>query len=185
MGGEVQDVIVDYVLKVLDAFDYKHGPCHTEVMLTARGPILIEVNCRMHGVQGPLAMELATGTNKAAHSLDVFVGGGDNFDKLYTPDAQRYLYPVLKHSAQLVLCSPFNGHLLAGVKQSIEDLQLPSVLEVVCRLGKGDKVVQSSDLQTSPGTVLMVHECEEQLLKDMRRLREAEADCKGIYQIQD
>jgi L-amino acid ligase len=62
--GDLQDVLVDYVFSVLDAFDYKHGPCHTEVMLTPRGPILIEVNCRMHGVQGPLAMELATGRTK-------------------------------------------------------------------------------------------------------------------------
>merc|ERR1719230_1239856 len=81
--GDLQDELVDYVFSVLDAFDYKHGPCHTEVMLTARGPVLIEVNCRMHGVQGPLAMELATGINKATHSLDIFVGEGANFETLY------------------------------------------------------------------------------------------------------
>jgi len=183
--GELQDVLVDYVIKVLDALDYKHGPCHTEVMLTKRGPILIEVNCRMHGVQGPLAMEMATGTNKAAHSLDVFVDQGLNFERLYNASSTRYLYPVLKHTAQVVLCSPFKGSLRASVKETIHDLKLPSVVEVVCRLGKGDRVMQSSDLQTSPGTVLMVHESEAQLLEDIRQLREAEADAKGVYQIAD
>jgi len=89
--GQVEDVLVDYVFKVLDALDYRHGPCHTEVMLTSRGPVLIEVNCRMHGVQGPRAMELSTGTNKAAHSLDIFVDGGVNFERLYRPGPQRYL----------------------------------------------------------------------------------------------
>jgi len=170
---------------VLDAFDYKHGPCHTEVMLTGRGPILIEVNCRMHGVQGPLAMELATGTNKATHSLDIFVGGGVNFEHLYMPGPSRYLYPVIKHTAQLVLCSPFTGWLVAGVKQSIDDLRLPSVVEVVCRLGKGDLVMQSSDLQTSPGTVLMVNGDKEELVKDIQRLREAETVVNGIYYVVD
>lgn len=184
-AGELQDLLVDYVFKVLDAFDYRHGPCHTEVMFTSRGPVLIEVNCRMHGVQGPLAMELATGVNKATHSLDVFVGGGRSFEKLYIPGPSRYLYPVLKHSAQLVLCSPFKGRLMVSVKQAIQDLQLPSLVEVVCRLGKGDCVVQSTDLQTSPGTVLMVHESEDQLVHDIQRLREAEADACGAYQIEN
>jgi len=188
--GPVQDVLVDYVFQVLDALDYKHGPCHTEVMVTARGPILIEVNCRMHGVQGPLAMELATGINKADHSLDVFVDGAVNFEKLYascpshqSPNSHRYLYPVVKHSAQLVLCSPFGGPLTKGVKEAIADLQLPSVVEVISRYGKSDRVMQSSDLQTSPGTVLMVNESEQQLLEDICRLREAEEDNNGIYHV--
>jgi len=184
-NGELQQTLVDYVFKVLDAFDYKHGPCHTEVMMTPRGPILIEVNCRMHGVQGPLAMELATGTNKATHSLDVFVQGGMNFEKLYVQQPGRYFYPVNKHSAQLVLCSPLEGQLAQSVKVGITDLHLPSVVEVVCRLEKGSRVMQSSDLQTSPGTVLMVNEDESQLLEDICRLRSAEADPKGIYQVAD
>merc|ERR1719161_3394948 len=58
-AGELQQALVDYVFKVLDAFDYKHGPYQIQVTAPSRGPILIEVNCRMHGVQGPLAMELA------------------------------------------------------------------------------------------------------------------------------
>jgi len=191
-SGPVQDALVEYVFQVLDALDYKHGPCHTEVMVTARGPILIEVNCRMHGVQGPLAMELATGTNKAEHSLDIFVDGAVNFAKLYamcpspnSPYPSRYLYPVTKHSAQLVLCSPFSGSLKEGVKQAITDLELPSIVEVISRYGKGDCVMQSSDLQTSPGTVLMVNESEQQLVEDIRRLREAEADKNGIYRVAD
>jgi biotin carboxylase len=184
-SGEIQDQLVDYVLKVLDAFDYKHGPCHTEVMVTARGPVLIEVNCRMHGVQGPLAMELATGINKATHSLDIFVDGGKNFDKSYRPGPNRYLYPVLKHSAQLVLCSPFKGQLTRSVKESLRNLQISSLVEVVCRLEKGDLVMQSSDLQTSPGTVLMVAETEDQLVEDIKRLRNAESDPHGIYQVED
>jgi len=174
---------VNYVFNVLDVLNYQYGPCHTEVMLTKRGPILIEVNCRMHGVQGPLAMEIATGTNKAAHSLDVFVGGGKNFEELYTPGPHRYLYPVLKHSVQLVLCSPFQGELTKGVQQAIEELNLPSLVEVVCSLGPGDRVVQSSDLQTTPGTVLMAHESEEQLVTDIKKLRDTEEHVHGIYQV--
>jgi len=182
--GKIEDALVEYVFKVLNALDYKHGPCHTEVMMTQRGPILIEVNCRMHGVQGPLAMELSTGTNKATHSLDIFVDGGRNFEKLYVSGPDRYLYPISRHSAQLVLCSPFEGTLVEGVKVAINELKLPSVVEVVSRFGKGDRVMQSSDLQTSPGTVLMVNDSEQKLMEDISRLREAEASAEGIYRIE-
>ena len=102
-SGDVEDQLVNYVLSVLDAFDYKHGPCHTEVMLTPRGPVLIETNCRMHGVQGPVTMEIGTGVNKAAHSLDIFLDGGEEFDKRYTPGPQRWLYPVVKHATMVIL----------------------------------------------------------------------------------
>merc|ERR1712059_75389 len=118
----------------------------------------------MHGVQGPRAMELSTGTNKARHSLDIFIDGGMNFDKLYVPGPRRYLYPVLRHSAQLVLCSPYDGRLMESVTQGIHNLELPSVVEVISRFKRGDHVVQSSDLQTSPGTVLMVNDSEDQLI---------------------
>jgi len=182
--GALQDLLVDYVFKVLDAFDYNHGPCHTEVMLTARGPVLIEVNCRMHGVQGPLAMELSTGTNKAKHSLDIFIDGGANFDKLFGSSPGRYLYPVQRHSAQLVLCSPYTGSLVKSVAESIHELNLPSVVEVISRFRKGDCVMQSSDLQTSPGTVLMVNDSEEQLVEDIARLRAAEAAANGVYMVE-
>merc|ERR1711972_1317387 len=125
--GQVEDVLVDYVFKVLDALDYRHGPCHTEVML--------EVNCRMHGVQGPRAMELSTGINKATHSLDIFVDGGKNFEKLYVAGSNRYLYPVSRHCAQLVLCSPFEGTLTQSVVEAISELKLPSVIETMSRFG--------------------------------------------------
>lgn len=29
------------------------GLCHSEVVVTSRGPILVEINCRLHGLQGP------------------------------------------------------------------------------------------------------------------------------------
>src|SRR6266542_5488429 len=41
-NGATQDVIRDYVTKVLDALAIRWGAAHTELMLTDRGPVLIE-----------------------------------------------------------------------------------------------------------------------------------------------
>merc|ERR1711937_479557 len=120
-----------------------------------------EVNCRMHGVQGPMLIEAATGTNKAAHSLDVFLDGGKEFDKKYVQGPQRWLYPVQQHGAMVILCSPVAGELLASVSEEIAKLNLSSTLEIISGCKRGAQVRQSSDLQTSPGTVVMAHKSSE------------------------
>merc|ERR1712176_1139326 len=106
--GKEQDALVDYTFKMLDAVGFKNGISHNELMFTERGPILIEINARMHGVQAPGLVEMATGTNLADYACDIFVGECRKFKKLYKPPpAERFLYPVQKQCFQLVLCCPF------------------------------------------------------------------------------
>lgn len=152
------------------------------MMVTERGPILIEVNARMHGVQGPRVIELSTGTNKAEYACDIFVGGCKKFNKPYSPK-KRWLYPVKKQCMQLVLCSPFSGYYTEALKDSIGAMNLASVVEVLTRHKVGDFQPQSIDLPTSPGTVLMVHESKEQLQADMAKIRDAENTPGGIYKL--
>lgn len=47
-AGE-ERALVDYVLACLDTLGVREGAAHTEVMLTARGPRLVEVNSRIMG----------------------------------------------------------------------------------------------------------------------------------------
>jgi len=179
--GEIQDKLVDYTFKMLDAVGYKNGPSHNEMMFTDRGPILIEINARMHGVQGPKVIELSTGTNKAEYACDVFVGGAAKFNSLYT-SPERFLYPVQKQCSQMVLCCPFSGNYAKDLKERILALNLPSVQEVLTSKKIGDHQPQSIDLPTSPGTVLMAHESKAQLENDMAIIRAAEEDEQnGIY----
>lgn len=41
--------LIDYVFRVLTALRIQYGPVHTEVIQTADGPVLVEVNCRPGG----------------------------------------------------------------------------------------------------------------------------------------
>merc|ERR1719267_187170 len=87
--GEIQEQLVSYVFRVLDAVGLRYGPCHTEVMFTPRGPILVEVNARLHGLQGPRLIELSTGTSKATYTADVLLAGGELFNNLYASPPNR------------------------------------------------------------------------------------------------
>jgi biotin carboxylase len=176
-SGEKQDILVDYVFQVLDAVGLQHGPCHTEVMFTQRGPILVEVNARMHGLQGPRLIELCTGISKAAYAADVIVGGGDLFKRLYRGGdiSNRYLYPLNRHCILTMLLSPVEGYLQHSFTDAISDLQLPSLLEVLPSVQKGDYMLQTKDLPTLAGTVLLVHESADQIEADYQCIRATEA----------
>lgn len=172
-SGDVQDQLVTYVCNVLDAVGLRFGPCHTEVMLTPRGPILVEVNCRLHGLQGPRLIELATGTSKATAAVDALLNG-ELFDHNWVPPPGRYLYPLKKHCQQLVLISPTEGYLTKPIQDVILSMKLPSVVEILPAVQKGGYLRQSCDLNSAAGTLLLVHESEEQLIADIERVREAE-----------
>merc|ERR1719201_537773 len=44
--------MIGYVKGVLDALGIRWGAMHSEVKLEERGPVLVEVNCRLHGGEG-------------------------------------------------------------------------------------------------------------------------------------
>lgn len=181
-SGAEQDVLADYVFKVLDAVGLQHGPCHTEVMFTKRGPILVEVNARMHGLQGPRLIEMCTGTSKARYTADVLLEGGKMFDKAYQPGPSRYLYPLINNSMLVSLISPVEGYLEVSLKEEILAMNLASVVEVLPCVEKGQYLQQTKDLPTLAGTVLMVHESKEQIENDIKQIRKAEANL-ALYPI--
>lgn len=48
-GDILVNEIIDYTKKVLDALGVECGPCHTELVVDNKGPVLIEVNMRIAG----------------------------------------------------------------------------------------------------------------------------------------
>jgi biotin carboxylase len=175
-SGEKQDELTSYVFRVLDAVGIRYGACHTEVMFTKRGPILVEVNNRMHGLQGPRLIELATGTSKATYLADVLAGEAELFKRCHVPAPDRYLYPLQKQCVQLVLISPSEGYLKCPIQDGIKAMDLPSVIEICPGVQKGQYLRRSCDLPTCAGGVLMVHESPQQIEDDIRRIREAESN---------
>lgn len=51
-AGPVLTPIADYVLRVLDALDIRHGPAHAEVKFVRGEPCLVEIGARCHGGEG-------------------------------------------------------------------------------------------------------------------------------------
>ncbi|MEK8104173.1 hypothetical protein NKG94_01750 [Micromonospora sp. M12] len=60
---QVREAAIDVALAALDAIGFDFGPAHTEVKLTDRGPLLIEVNARAGGDFVPDLVRHATGVS--------------------------------------------------------------------------------------------------------------------------
>jgi biotin carboxylase len=73
--GDTEDVR-SYVLKILKALNFDHGPSHVELILTLQGPRLVEVNPRLIG--GPLPKVLSYAMGRPIYRDIVHLASGED-----------------------------------------------------------------------------------------------------------
>ncbi|WP_255210538.1 ATP-grasp domain-containing protein [Methylogaea oryzae] len=61
----------EYVFAVLDAVGFNDGASHTEIILSAEGPLLVEVNPRLVGAKIPRLLNLAFGRSVHRDLIDL------------------------------------------------------------------------------------------------------------------
>jgi biotin carboxylase len=72
--GELLREVEELVVKFLDAVGLRHGPGHTEVKLTARGPVIIESHNRVGGDRINELAEIAYGVDMDRYALAARTG---------------------------------------------------------------------------------------------------------------
>jgi len=116
----------------------------------------------------------------ATLAADSMISGGE----LYSASTPaRYLYPVVKQCVMMMLISPVQGYLNNSVKDTIADMTLPSVIDVLTHAEKGSYLVQTIDLATLAGTVMMAHESLDQVNADIQKIRDAEGNL-ALYRVE-
>jgi cysteine synthase A len=73
-ADEPRPGLVSYVRDVLEALDYRTGPFHLELIVTAGGPVLVELNARLAGAGIHEAIDLTTAGSCAEAVLRVYLG---------------------------------------------------------------------------------------------------------------
>jgi hypothetical protein len=173
--GEQQDQVVPYVEAVLDALGIRFGPAHTEVMLTATGPVLVESGARMHGSVPDEIVDRCTPSHQ-------------------TLTAEAYLDPhaVARRAARhyelaagaycVMLISQHEGRIVgdAGLRE-VE--ALPSFAGTISMLGPGDQLKRTIDLFSCPGIIYLVDPDRGQLKADYDRIRELDA-AGGVFEVE-
>jgi len=147
--------MVDYVVgNVLSALSITDGAVHTELIVTKRGPVLVEANCRLHGHDGgwvPIS-ETCVGYSQVSALVDAYTSP-DAFARLpCTPSASRGVMVFIR--------SPVAG-VLSGVREdrlkTLRELRSFNSDRIVAP-AVGEPIVVTKDLLSLCGNVLLANE---------------------------
>ena len=164
-------LLISYTNKVLDALGMKNGPGHCEVILTAGGPCLVEMNCRAQGGDGnwrPLAKALNGGYSQVEASVDAYLDKKAFFNLPAKPAS-----PAKAFGQEVILVSYVEGDVI-GTPGYDQIKELESFVYLETGVSIGSKVEHTIDLLTSVGSVIVMHSDEEVVKSDIAKIRAME-----------
>jgi biotin carboxylase len=166
-------LVIPYVRRVLDALQIKNGPSHAEVMMTADGPCLVEMNCRSHGGDGnwrPLCRALNGGYSQVESTVDSYL---DSRQFMITPDKPPSPF---KACGQEVILVSFSRGVVKSTPGFEEIKNLESFVYLETGVRQGTHVDYTIDLFTGIGSVILMHEDADVVERDVRRIRQLEKE---------
>ncbi|MFG2139891.1 ATP-grasp domain-containing protein [Streptomyces sp. NPDC048650] len=158
--------LIRYTRGVLDAIGFRWGAAHVEVMMTADGPRLIEVNARPHGGGHPRFCRVATGDSQVDRAVAYFTG------RRSLPSGYR----LHRRVRVVFLISRSYGVVRnAEVLDAVRNVASHHVSAVPVR--NGDLIAPTKDLlgTLSLGFVVLAHEDPAQLDADHGEVRRIES----------
>ena len=165
------ELLIPYILGVLDALKIKNGPMHGEVMMTPTGPCLVEMNCRSHGGDGSwsvLAEALTGGYSQVDAAIDAYLDK-PKFDLLPNKPPS----PFKAHGLNIMLVSHSRGTVKAT--PGFERMKkLQSFVYLQTGVVPGSKVEYTTDLITSVGDVILMHKDKAVVEADVAAIRNME-----------
>eukprot|EP00308_Calcidiscus_leptoporus_P000576 CAMPEP_0119373812 /NCGR_PEP_ID=MMETSP1334-20130426/27850_1 /TAXON_ID=127549 /ORGANISM="Calcidiscus leptoporus, Strain RCC1130" /LENGTH=552 /DNA_ID=CAMNT_0007391687 /DNA_START=97 /DNA_END=1755 /DNA_ORIENTATION=+ len=161
--------MVQYTFDVLDALDIKHGAMHSEIKLEERGPVLVEVNCRLHGGEGtwaPMA-ERCIGYSAVTAMLDAYLDPAAFAALPSMPGHFR------AHAMEAKLRSAVEG-ILTQIDETrwAEITSLSSFVSAMVTVAEGKPISKTVDAVTASGNINLVNTDKVQLEADYQRLHE-------------
>ncbi|PBC70146.1 L-Amino acid ligase [Streptomyces sp. TLI_235] len=155
--------LLAYVFDVLTHLGVRWGAAHTEVIVTARGPLLLETGTRLPGGHDPSLGLRALGTCHLDEVVQSYLAPEEVTDRGPTR-------PLRQHALGVSLISPTSGRLVRDL-----DLRpitaLPSFHGLRIPVKAGDRISRTVDLWTKPGGLYLCHADPERLEQDYRAVR--------------
>lgn len=160
---KVHGEMLAYAKQVLDALGVRWGAAHTEIMLTANGPRLIETSPRMCGGPVVLFARQASGSSQADKIVEAILDG-DVATKEY--EWKKSVVPVFLRART------------TGVVSNVEALRriahLKTLFQSFVWFKNGDRLNQTVDYLSSIGIVALSGE-RESIFADYQKIRKMES----------
>lgn len=151
-----------YSRQVLDAVGIRNGCCHTEVVLTADGPRLLEVGARPAGGGHQMISKLATGTNHIERTVAHRVHG--EFDPGYE---------LVQRVCSVVITAPRQG-VWRNAELFDHVAELATYHAEHFYYGTGDTVPAPAGLSSMLGWVVLAAPNHDAVQADYHRIKELE-----------
>eukprot|EP00985_Skeletonema_marinoi_P033822 scaffold42277_cov153-Skeletonema_marinoi.AAC.1 len=168
-------LLINYCNRTLDALKMQNGPSHAEIILTASGPCLVEMNCRAQGGDGnwqQLAQALTGGYSQVEASVDAYLD-----KKAFSVLPQIPPSPAKAFGQEVILVSYAEGEVVATPGYDVIK-KLESFVYLETGVATGSHVEHTVDLVTSVGSVILLHQDEDVVKKDIATIRELEKNNK-------
>jgi len=160
VGESTAEALVAATRAALDAVGYDFGPAHTELRLTARGPVVVEINPRLAGGMIPELVRYATGVDLLTVWLDQL--------QLRSPE----LEPTRTGWASIRFFTAPRRGVLRGAVGLEEARALPTVREVSLDKPMGGRVEPAEKATQRLGQVIAAGDDRHRVLDDVTRARD-------------
>ena len=167
--GTIQAELCAYVERALDALGIRNGPAHSEVMLTANGPVLIETGARLQGgvIERPILDTI--GTSQISLSAERYCDEARFLSRFGQP------YPITSH----LICVNLVSHTAGTVLDTTGFDAVKALASYHChsRLpSPGSTLKRTVDYFTIPGIVYLGNSDRAALHRDYEAIRRFERE---------
>jgi len=183
--------MVQYVIQVITALGIVNGAVHNEVKYNgeteagrARGAVMIESNCRLHGAEGswkPIA-ERCLGYSHVSTLLDAYDPSPDKFN-----DLPKVPENLKAYGAQVGVRSVVEGTISHIKEDKVARIRLVNSydsesLDWANQLAVGQKISKTIDILTLCGQIQLVHKDKSALETDLAKVQEIIDD--GLFVVE-
>lgn len=181
LEGETRHLeILEYAERVVRALGFKNGALHAEVMYTNRGPVLVEMNCRLHG--GNAAWVVPAEICMGYSQLNVFMDAYLNEGKCDFSSVPSRPEKAFQWCHQVKMRTRVEGTLQGYIPEQMERIKnLHSYYNHFFSVRPGEALAKTVDMPTVPGEVTLIHNDKEQLARDYQKLNDILHE--GIFQV--
>jgi biotin carboxylase len=154
--------LASYVDSALAALGIRFGPAHAEVIITPRGPTLVEVGARLSGSENPAFHDLTTGNNQADLTALAYCRPQE-----FLGDHAGRAYRRLREATVYYCATEADGMVRSIDHEVVAEIRaLDTVYDVHLKYREGDRLHPTVDLTTSPMKVFLTGDSDD----DIRRL---------------
>ena len=169
---ELHQELIEYAVAVNKAVNVEYGAAHIEVMMSEKGPILIEINSRMHGGDAVEKLNEFTQISQLSLNVDSYID-----KQRFMERAQQNVHYGTRLRAHFLI-SKNSGQVESIITQkelakiaSVDRYYLPEI---------NSKIAVTTSLTDAPGYIWLNNENEESLENDQSLLIELE-DSGKLY----